>query len=84
MITPSMLAVYEDKSLLTTKKVDNGYIYTGAGNIFIKTKPVAILFCIKFDACILNGYVEADYDRVGFDEDITCAGGDIPIVGMFT
>ena len=31
------------------------------------------------DACILNGYVEADHDRVGFDEYITCAGGDTPI-----
>ena len=31
------------------------------------------------DACILNRYVEADHNRVGFDEDITCAVGDIPI-----
>ena len=38
----------------------------------------------KFDVYILNRYVEADHDRVGFDEDITCASGDIPIVGMFT
>ena len=25
-----------------------------------------------------------DHDWVGFDDNITCAGGDIPIVGMFT
>ena len=43
-----------------------------------------IPFCKKLNACILNGYVEADHDRVAFDEDITCAGGDTPIVGMFT
>ena len=35
-------------------------------------------------AFILNGYVEADHKQVAFDEYITCAGGDIPIVGMFT
>ena len=54
-----------------------------AGDIFIKTNPVVIPFCTNSDAYILNGYVEADYDRVDFDEDITCTGGDIPIVGMF-
>ena len=59
------------------------YISTGAHNIFIKTNPVVIPFCTKLDAYILSGYVEADYDQVGFDEDITCTGGDIPIVGMF-
>ena len=42
-----------------------------------------IPFCTKLDECILNGCVEADRDRAGFDEDITCAGGDIPIVDMF-
>ena len=43
-----------------------------------------IPFSTKLDAFILNGYVEADHDQVGFDEDITCASGDVPIVGMFT
>ena len=43
-----------------------------------------IPFCTKLDACIFNGYVEADHDQVGFDEDINCSSGDIPIVGMFT
>ena len=70
---------------------NNGYTSTSAGNIFIKTNPVVIPFCTKLDArilnwyvdaCILNWYVEADHNRVGFDEDITCAGGDIPIVGI--
>ena len=42
-----------------------------------------IPFYTKLDACILNGCVEADHDRVGFNEDVTCAGGNIPIVGMF-
>ena len=41
-----------------------------------------IPFCKKFDACILNWYIEVDHDRVGFDEDITFAGGDIPMVGI--
>ena len=40
--------------------------------------------CTKLDARILNGYVEADHGWVGFDEYITCAGVDIPIVVMFT
>ena len=43
-----------------------------------------IPFCTKLDTCILDGCVEADHDRVGFGEDITCKGVDIPIVGMFT
>ena len=41
-----------------------------------------ILFFTKLDVCILNWCGEGDHDRVGFDEDITCAGGDIPIVGI--
>ena len=32
----------------------------------------------------MNGYVETDQSRVGFDEDITCVGGDIPFFVMFT
>ena len=55
-----------------------------AGNIFINTNPDTIPFCTKLDVCIINGYVEANHDRVEFDEDITCAYGDIPLVGMFT
>ena len=43
-----------------------------------------IPFFKKLDVCILNGYVEVDHDRVGFGEYITCAGGDISIVGMLT
>ena len=43
-----------------------------------------IPFCTKLDAFILNGYVEADHDQVGFDGDITSVGGHIPIVVMFT
>ena len=43
-----------------------------------------IPFYTKLDACILDGCVEADYSRVVFDKDITYAGGDIPIVAMFT
>ena len=58
------------------------YISIGAVNIFIKTNPFVIPFCTKLGLCIFNRYVESDHDRVGFDEDITCAGGDIPIVGI--
>ena len=65
------------------KHTNNGYISTGTCNIFIKTNPVVIPFCTKLDVYILNRSVEADHDRVGFDEYITCAGGYIPIVGMF-
>ena len=43
-----------------------------------------IPFCTKLDACILNEYVEADHNWVGFDCDITCDSGYIPIIGMFT
>ena len=43
-----------------------------------------IPFCTKLDACILNAYVEADHDRVGFDEDITLADVDITIVDILT
>ena len=42
-----------------------------------------IPFCTKLDTCILDGCVEADHDRVGFGEDITCKGVDIPIVGYY-
>ena len=56
----------------------------GAGNIFVKTKPVVIPFFTKLDVCLLNGCVESDHCQVGFDEDITCAGVGIPIVGVFT
>ena len=43
-----------------------------------------IPFCKKLDAYILNRFVEADHDQVGFDGDITSVGGHIPIVVMFT
>ena len=43
-----------------------------------------IPFFTKLDVCILNGCVEADHNQVGFDEDISCAGEVIPIVGVFT
>ena len=43
-----------------------------------------IPFCTKLDVFILNGCVEADHERIGFDEDVTCAGRGILIVGMFT
>ena len=35
------------------------------------------------DMCILNQYVEAGHDWVGFDENITCDNGDIPIFVLF-
>ena len=61
---------------------NNGYISTGAGNISKKPNSVVIPFCKKLDVCILNWYVEAYHDWVSYDEDITCAVGYIPIVGI--
>ena len=61
---------------------DNEYIFTGAGNIFIRTNPAMIPFCTNLDVCIMSGFVEANHDRVEFDEDITCVGVYIPIVGI--
>ena len=40
-------------------------------------------FNIPVQNTLIEIFVKGDHDRVGFYEDITCAGGDKPIAGCY-